>query len=109
MTSAPVENLELDTGQRDRSVNVVPTTAIERPRNAANTPRERPKGRSRGGKLLARRVADVKICKIADDGRRQKSNWSPTGKSWLKAMHNDVIGVCFILSGDVDAKAQGSV
>jgi len=43
MTSARVENLELDTGQRDWSVNVAPTTAIERPKTAAHAPRERKK------------------------------------------------------------------
>jgi hypothetical protein len=35
-----MESLEFDTVQRDRSVNGAPTTAIERPRNAANTARE---------------------------------------------------------------------
>jgi len=84
MTSAHVENLEFDTSQRDGSVNVAATTPIERPKMAANTPREWPKGRSRGGKLLVRRMADVRICNIADGGRRQMFNWSPTGKSRLK-------------------------
>jgi len=90
MTSAHVENLEFDTSQRDGSVNVAATTPIERPKMAANTPREWPKGRSRGGKLLVRRMADVRICNIADGGRRQMFNWSPTGKSRINSLHAEI-------------------
>jgi hypothetical protein len=93
MTSAHVENLEFDTSQRDGSVNVAATTPIERPKMAANTPREWPKGRSRGGKLLVRRMADVRICNIADGGRRQMFNWSPTGKSRIKSLISDRFAV----------------
>jgi hypothetical protein len=38
MTSVRVENIELDSGPRNRSLNVAQTTAIERPKNAANAP-----------------------------------------------------------------------
>jgi len=84
MTSAHVENIELDIGQRDRSVNLAPTTAIERPKNAANAPAGADTRPIEPGKSLDAACADVSMYKIADDGRRQQSTWSSTGKSRLE-------------------------
>jgi hypothetical protein len=84
MTSARMENLELDTGQHDRSVNIAPMTAIEQPKNAANAPGGAATRPIEAEKTLDAACADVRMYKIADDRRRQKSNWSSTGKSKLK-------------------------
>ena len=83
-SSAPVfveVDLELDAGQRDRSVNVAPAIAIGRPKPAVNAPEGATTRAIEAGKTLYAACADVRMHKIADDRRWKKPNWSPTGKS----------------------------
>jgi prepilin-type N-terminal cleavage/methylation domain-containing protein/prepilin-type processing-associated H-X9-DG protein len=84
MTTAHVENIELDSGQRDRSINLAPTIAIERPKTAANAPEGATTRAIEAGKTLNAACANVRMYKIADDRRRQKPNCTPTGKSRLR-------------------------
>jgi len=74
MTSARVENLEFDTGQRERSAHVMdkqPPTPTKRPNELA----ARSKKPVRRQQTIDRRVRGLMLRKMADGVRRQESNW----------------------------------